>query len=113
MAKGRKTGGRLKGTPNKSTAAIKAYAQQHDQEVIDFLIAVVRGQSRNVATDGQVVVQPDLEMDYRARVGAAKELLDRAHGRPAQEITGPDGQALVPASVTFLITKAPGADTHT
>ena len=42
MAKGRKTGGRRAGTPNKSTAEVKAYAQQFDKEAIDILMAIAR-----------------------------------------------------------------------
>jgi hypothetical protein len=32
--------------------------------------------------------------DVRARIAAANALLDRAHGKPAQAITGADGGAL-------------------
>jgi hypothetical protein len=46
------------------------------------------------------------EMDV-ARVMAARELLDRAHGKPAQQAIGPDGETIVvPSSVTFVIKKA-------
>lgn len=85
MALGRKTGGRQKGTPNKATARLKEYAQQFDEESIDFLVAVMRNK-RTVEVNG-VAVTEDLGADYRERVEAAKELLKRGHGMPAQEVT--------------------------
>ena|SRR5918992_505433 len=96
MAQGRKTGGRAKGTPNKATAEVKAYAQRFTTQAIDVLM--------QIALTGEVEV---------ARVMAAREVLDRAVGKPAQEITGPDGEALnMPAAITFIVRKAPGADTR-
>lgn len=96
MAQGRKTGGRTKGTPNKATAEVKAYAQQFTKQAIDILL--------QIALTGEVEV---------ARVMAAREILDRAVGKPAQEIVGKDGEALaIPAAISFVITKAAGADTR-
>lgn len=95
MAQGRKTGGRLKGTPNKATAEVKAYAQKYSTAAIDALVQIMLSEAA----------------DAKARVMAANGVLDRAHGRPAQEITGPDGETLsIPAMIQFVITKAPGAD---
>jgi hypothetical protein len=96
MALGRKTGGRVKGTPNKATAELKAYAQQFTKQAIDILV--------RIATSGENEV---------AAVMAAREVLDRAVGKPAQEIVGKDGEALeIPASIKFIVTKAAGADTR-
>jgi hypothetical protein len=96
MAQGRKTGGRVKGTPNKATAELKAYAQQYTKQAIDILL--------HIALAGEVEV---------ARVMAAREILDRAVGKPAQEITGPDGSELsIPSAIRFVITQATGADTQ-
>jgi len=97
MAKGRKTGGRVKGTPNKATAEVRAYAQQYSTECIDGLMAIARNKKC---------------VDV-ARVMAFREILDRAHGKPAQEIVGQDGAALIPSVIRFVVTKAPGADTRT
>ncbi len=76
MAKGRKTGGRRKGTPNKATAEIRGAAQQYTKEALEVLVQV----ARNGQSDA-------------ARVSAACALLDRGHGRPAQshEVSGQVG----------------------
>ena len=72
-AKGKsKSGGRKKGTPNKVTADIKALAQEHGPDAIKKLLGWMNDESIAVAT----------------RVAAAKELLDRGYGRPAQTIGG-------------------------
>lgn len=68
---GERRGGRVKGVPNKATRDIKAVAGEYTTEAVDTLVSVMR--------DGQ---------SEKARVSAAKELLDRAHGRPAQAIIG-------------------------
>ena len=70
MARGRKTGGRTKGTPNKTTAEVKKHAQQYDKESIDLLMAI----GRNV------------KADEKARVMALKEVLDRGHGKSPQAV---------------------------
>ena len=67
MAKGHKTGGRQKGTPNKITADIKALAGKHSPAAVKELVRIM-GSSESDA----------------ARVAAAKELLDRAHGKAHQ-----------------------------
>lgn len=77
MAKGAKTGGRQKGTPNKATAEIKALAGKHTLTVVNELA--------RLATKAE---------SEAARVAAIKELLDRAYGKPAQALTGEDGGAI-------------------
>ena len=70
-----KTGGRKKGTPNKATADIKALAQKHGPAAIAKLVSLMspaKGAEVPVAT----------------QTAAAKELLDRGYGRPAQMISG-------------------------
>jgi hypothetical protein len=69
MAKGAKTGGRQKGTPNKATADVKEAAQAYTVEAVEALVAIMR----------------DSESDA-AKVAAVKELLDRAHGKPKQSV---------------------------
>lgn len=68
---GERRGGRQKGIPNKATRDIKAVVGKYTTEAVDTLVTVMR--------DGP---------SEKARVSAAKELLDRAHGRPAQAIIG-------------------------
>lgn len=69
MAKGRKTGGRSAGTPNKATAEIKQLAQVHGPRMVEEL--------------ARLAVRAESEA---ARVSAIRELLDRAYGRPPQSI---------------------------
>lgn len=77
MAAGRKTGGRIKGTPNKATADVKQLAQKYTEEAIKTLAQIMKSGDSD-----------------KARAAAAKELLDRAHGRPVQAITGEGGGPL-------------------
>jgi monomeric isocitrate dehydrogenase len=70
MALGRKTGGRLKGTPNKATADIRALCQAHADDVIAELA--------RLATKAE---------SEAARVAAIKELLDRGYGKPKQPLS--------------------------
>jgi hypothetical protein len=74
MAKGKKTGGRTAGVPNKATREIKALAQSYGAEAIKMLVELAR----------------DAESDA-VRVSAIKELLDRGYGKSPQPIETPDG----------------------
>jgi hypothetical protein len=76
MAKGVKTGGRVKGTPNKITADVRALAQEYGEDAIREL-ATILTTSEN----------------HSARIAAAKEILDRGYGKATQsvEMAGPDG----------------------
>jgi len=58
----------------KVVAEVRALARQHTAEVITTLLAIMRNP----------------EHDPRARVAAAKEILDRGYGRPSQPIEGDD-----------------------
>lgn len=69
MALGKKTGGRVKGTPNKSTAEIKALAMKHAPAAIAELSRLA------IAAESET-----------ARVAAIRELLDRGIGKAIQEI---------------------------
>lgn len=73
MAHGFKTGGRAKGTPNKSTAEIKTLARQYAPAALEELARLAR----------------EAESE-QARVSAANSILDRAYGKPAQAIVGGD-----------------------
>lgn len=72
---GERRGGRQKGVPNKATAAIKEIAGQYTEEAVKTLVGILAGGEGIPAA---------------AQVSAAKELLDRAHGKPGQsvDITG-------------------------
>ena len=63
--------GRPKGALNKSTKDIKALAQKHTPDALGTLVSVMKSSESDAA-----------------RVAAAKELLDRAHGRAAQAHVG-------------------------
>ena len=68
---GERRGGRAKGTPNKTTADIKAVAQQYGAEALMTLVRL----SREADTD-------------QAKIAASKEVLDRAYGKPSQVLAG-------------------------
>jgi hypothetical protein len=85
MAAGFKTGGRTTGTPNKTTADIKALAQSFGPAVIRKLAEMA-----GVLVDdkGKPVGEPT--PNPQARTAAMKELLDRGFGKARQPISGPD-----------------------
>lgn len=62
-----KTGGRLKGTPNKATADVKAVAQKYTPQAVETLVSIMQASESDAA-----------------RVAAAKEILDRGHGKAHQ-----------------------------
>ena len=76
MAKGVKTGGRQRGTPNKITASIKETAGAYSSEAVGVLVDLMRNENTPPAV----------------RLAAANSLLDRAHGKPAPVTTGDDGE---------------------
>ena len=80
-----RTGGRVKGTPNKATADIKALARVHTAAAMKEL--------------ARLALEAESE---RARVAAIKELFDRGFGK-ASQLLGSDPDNPLPAgvSVTF------------
>jgi hypothetical protein len=70
MALGEKTGGRIAGTPNKTTALARQLAMPFADEAIQTILDVMR----------------DKESPAAARIAAANSLLDRAFGKPRQEV---------------------------
>lgn len=70
MATRQKTGGRVAGTPNKATADVKALAGNYTTAALATLADIMQDDSAPPA----------------ARVSAANALLDRAHGKPRQEL---------------------------
>lgn len=73
MATGVKTGGRVKGTPNKATADVKAMAMQYAPAAMKEL--------------ARLCVEAESEP---ARVAAIKEIMDRAYGKARQPLVGDD-----------------------
>jgi hypothetical protein len=71
---GERRGGRQPGTPNRATASIRSLAQEHSPEAVEKLVHLMR----HAETEA-------------AQIAAIKELLDRAHGRPTQPLSGEDG----------------------
>lgn len=68
---GKRSGaGRPKGTVNKATADIRARAQEYTDEALSILLSIARNEAASEA----------------ARVAAAKDILDRGHGKPRQTI---------------------------
>ena len=70
MATRPKTGGRVAGTPNKATAGVKAVAATYTTAALAVLAEIMQ--------DGTA--------PHSARVAAANALLDRAVGKPRQEL---------------------------
>ena len=70
MATRQKTGGRVAGTPNKATADVKAVAGSYTSAALKTLAEIMQ--------DGTA--------PHSARVSAANALLDRAVGKPRQEL---------------------------
>ena len=70
MATRPKTGGRQRGTPNKATADVKAVAGSYTTAALETLAEIMQ--------DGTA--------PHSARVAAANALLDRAVGKPRQEL---------------------------
>jgi hypothetical protein len=91
MAKGIKTGGRAKGTPNKVTADIKALAQAHGPAAIAKLVVIMTTSESHTAS-----------------IAAAKELLDRGYGKALQgvELTGKDGEPVAFKQIERVIVRS-------
>lgn len=76
MAKGIKTGGRTKGTPNKATHDVKEAARIHGPRALEVLSSLMESAESE-----------------QARIAAAKEILDRAYGKATQPIANEEGKS--------------------
>jgi hypothetical protein len=88
MAKGKKTGGRQAGTPNKITGELK-----------DMILTALTNKG------GVSYLEKQADETPNAFLGLVGKIL------PLQ-VTGEDGKA-VPVAVTFVIQKQPGSDNQT
>jgi len=87
--------GRPKGVPNKANATLKAAAQAFTEESLQVLVDIMRLSSAS----------------EQARISAAREILDRGHGKSPQAVTDADGGNLhIPGSVAFIIQQQLGAE---
>ncbi|MEQ1714121.1 MAG: hypothetical protein ABL908_22360 [Hyphomicrobium sp.] len=75
MAKGRKTGGRIAGTPNKVTVEIRDAARQHGPAALSELARIMTSSPSDAA-----------------RIAACREILDRAYGKAPLAVTGEGGE---------------------
>lgn len=87
---GQKTGGRVKGTPNKNNADIKALARVHGAKALDTLIALMGSDDEDI------------------RFKASNSLLDRGYGKAAQAVTGEGGEGPVRVEVVTGIARNQG-----
>ncbi len=87
MANGIKTGGRKVGTPNKTTSAVRALAQDYGREAIELLATIMRS-SQNESV----------------KISSARELLDRGYGKAqaaieVQRIESAEAYAATPEGI--------------
>jgi hypothetical protein len=87
MAKGKKTGGRRKGSANKATAEVKEAARGYTAAAISALAEVLKKSESDMA-----------------RIAAARELLDRGHGKAPQSLRH-EGSLPAQVAVTVLRTR--------
>ena len=80
-----KVGGRAKGTPNKTTLSLKAAFQEHGNTLVKALLALAKSKDENI------------------RLRAIQTCLERGWGRPAQPLTGEDGQQLAIVAIRRVI----------
>ena len=83
VPKGTRVGGRQKGTPNKVGREVRELAQKHGPKILQSLVDMAN----------------DEGTPHAARVAASREVLDRAYGKPAQAVTGEDGEG--PVKIEF------------
>jgi len=91
MAKGFKTGGRVKGSLNKATESIRDAARLYTEDALRTLVEVMN----------------DKEQPGPARVGAANAILDRGYGKPKQAVVG----SLTGEMMLQILTGVPRAET--
>ncbi len=90
----KKAGGRKKGTSNKATAGLKAAFQEHEEALVERLLALTESN------------------DAHVRLGALRLCFDRGWGRAPQPVTGAEGEepAIVEIRQIIVPAKGNGAD---
>lgn len=83
---GERRGGRTAGTPNKVTVELKGAAREYTDQALKTL--------------AQIMLAGESEP---ARISAAKELLDRGHGKATTVIGGDDENPLTVAHIMKLV----------
>lgn len=88
-----KTGGRVKGVPNKANRTLREAAREYTDSALDVLATIMT-----------TTTEPS-----SARVAAANAILDRGYGKPSQPVDGDgEGGAIQLAHKINLIGVAPG-----
>jgi len=103
MAKGKKTGGRIAGTPNKATHEVKDLARKYGPAAIEAaarLAGLVLKVAPNKEGDGEVEVPDGMAESEPARIAALQLILDRAYGKATQPLSGADGDG--PIEIRWL-----------
>jgi len=97
MARGgkREGAGRPAGATNKATADVRAAARDYGGEALDVLVAIMRSSDSPPA----------------ARIAAARELLDRAYGKPMQalDLSSSDASMSPPRTLSDFYASLPHA----
>ena len=126
----KKAGGRKKGTRNKVVPEMRLLARQHGAEALLKLVELMRGDDERLAKLERKIAKVPADSDEMGNLlrllvgllsgrnlanelGAAKEIIDRGWGKPAQPHTGEDGEGpVVVEQVTHRIIypKGNGAD---
>lgn len=92
--------GRPKGSPNKSTAEIKALAQAHGADAIARLVKLA----------GLYPANGEALPAESTQVAAIKELLDRGYGKPTQPVAGDDEMPAIRATLKVSFVGPTGDD---
>lgn len=103
MAKGKKTGGRIAGTPNKATHEVKDLARKYGPAAIEAaarLAGLVLKAAPNKEGDGEVEIPDGMAESEPARIAALQLILDRAYGKATQPLSGADGDG--PIEIRWL-----------
>ena len=81
--------GRKKGSLNKVTQDLQGMAQVYTKDALRVLVEIAK----------------DDKAPKPARVSAAVAILDRAHGKPTQAITGEGGKDLIAPVLNVILSK--------
>ncbi|MGE3915430.1 MAG: hypothetical protein AB7F78_06990 [Hyphomicrobiaceae bacterium] len=103
--RGRKTGGRQAGTPNRTTNEVKDLARAHGPAAIEA-VAALAGLVVDEATRQPI----GMATSEQARLAALQIILDRAYGKAAQPLTGDPEEPLQSNLVVEWVIVEPRVD---